>query len=372
MEFRIISSKKNWIESLAVEQLEKTAKLPGMLAAVGMPDLHPGKDTPIGAVFATQNMLYPHLVGRDIGCGMSLWQTELKGGKSKIDSWMKSLNGLEGAWEGNPGQFLQEQGVEPTAYDGSLGTIGSGNHFAELQHLHKVCDQDYLDIAGVDSEAIFLLVHSGSRGLGHHVLQNHQMENGNGGLDQGTTSANTYLAAHDHAVAWARANRKLIALRFLVALGTKAKQILDVCHNCVQSGEVDGVFCWLHRKGAAPSDQGPVVIPGSRGTFSYLVLASGDQSANLATVAHGAGRKWKRSDCRSRLDKRFSKESLLRTEIGSRVICDDKQLLYEEAPQAYKDVDVVVADMVDAGLVKVIAIFAPLITYKKRSMAVPR
>jgi release factor H-coupled RctB family protein len=101
-----------------------------------------------------------------------------------------------------------------------------------------------------------------------------------------------------------------------------------------------------------------VVIPGSRGTLSYLVIATGDQDQNLATLAHGAGRKWKRYECRGRLEKKYSKESLLRTEFGGYVLCSDKHLLYEEAPQAYKDVDIVVQDLVDAGLVK--------ITYKTR------
>jgi len=78
---KIITSRKNWIESSAVEQLEKTAALPDMKVAVGMPDLHPGKDAPIGAVFATEKTIYPHLVGNDIGCGMSLWQTDLAAGR---------------------------------------------------------------------------------------------------------------------------------------------------------------------------------------------------------------------------------------------------------------------------------------------------
>ena len=365
---KIIASAQNWIEASAVEQLERTAKLKGMQAAVGLPDLHPGKDAPIGAVFATCNIIYPHLVGNDIGCGMSLWQTEVASNKLKIDRWIENLKGLEGAWEGDASQFLHDEGVEPSPYDESLGTIGGGNHFVELQCLHKVCDQSTLSTAGIDAQSIFLLVHSGSRGLGEFILRSHQAKHGPGGLECGTADAIAYLGAHNHAVAWAQANRKLIALRFLAALGTKANRILDICHNSVQLGNVEAVPCWLHRKGAAPSDQGVLVIPGSRGSLSYIVAATGDQSANLATIAHGAGRKWKRSDCRGRLEKRFTKESLLRTEIGSRVICDDKELLYEEAPQAYKNVDVVVEDLVDAGLVRILAVLAPLITYKTKLM----
>jgi release factor H-coupled RctB family protein len=129
---------------------------------------------------------------------------------------------------------------------------------------------------------------------------------------------------------------------------------------------VDGAACFLHRKGAAPSDQGAVIIPGSRGTCSYLVKPIGDQEANLWSVAHGAGRKWGRNECEGKLRGRYPAESLRRTRLGSYVICEDKELLYEEAPQAYKDIDSVISDMVGFGLVKVVATFAPILTYKVR------
>ena len=90
------------------------------------------------------------------------------------------------------------------------------------------------------------------------------------------------------------------------ALGTESTCVLDVCHNNVQASIVDGCECWLHRKGAAPSDVGPVVIPGSRDSLSYLVAAHGDQRGNLASLAHGAGRKWQRSKCRGLLEDRFT------------------------------------------------------------------
>src|ERR1700729_389081 len=90
----VIASQKNWIEGSALEQLKKTAQLPGMRKAIGMPDLHPGKDAPIGAVFAG-DLVYPHLVGNDIGCGMALWQTELRNAKIKLDKWVRRLTGLE-------------------------------------------------------------------------------------------------------------------------------------------------------------------------------------------------------------------------------------------------------------------------------------
>jgi len=84
------------------------------------------------------------------------------------------------------------------------------------------------------------------------------------------------------------------------------------------------------------------------------------------SLAHGAGRKWSRSDSRGRLEKRFSVKDLARTQVGSHVICEDKQLLYEEAPQAYKNITTVIDDLVQSGLADVIAILKPLVTYKVR------
>ncbi|WPL20415.1 RtcB family protein [Thiorhodovibrio frisius] len=131
---------------------------------------------------------------------------------------------------------------------------------------------------------------------------------------------------------------------------------------------------WLHRKGAAPADRGPVVIPGSRGTLSYLVnplIQSGNETStaidtSLRSLAHGAGRKWKRGDARPRLSARQRPEDLRTTALGSQVICDDKELLYDEAPEAYKGIDQVVADLVDAGLCQIIATLRPVLTYKLR------
>ena len=109
-----------------------------------------------------------------------------------------------------------------------------------------------------------------------------------------------------------------------------------------------------------------LVIPGSRGSLSYLVSPIGDQHENCFSVAHGAGRKWKRSESRSRLHQKYPYKTLLQTKLGSKVICDDKNLLYEEAPQAYKNIDIVIHDLQDAGLIRVIARLKPLITYKTR------
>ncbi len=364
MHIRIIASEKSWIEGNAVEQLNATAALPGMLACAGMPDLHAGKDAPIGAVFACQSLIYPHLVGSDIGCGMGVWQTELRRNKVKIAHWEKRLQGLDDEWKGDVKQFLRDAGVGTTRFDRSLGTIGGGNHFAELQQVKEVYDQKCWQDAGLDREALYVLVHSGSRGLGASILEKYQKRFSNDALVADSDEGRAYIESHNRAVGWARANRALIAERFLKALAAKGQPVLDICHNNVQPGVVEGQACWLHRKGAAPADRGLVVIPGSRGALTYLVAPRGDQSANLETLAHGAGRKWRRGECRGRLEHLYSPESLRRTKIGSWVICADKRLLYEEAPQVYKDIDAVVQDLCDAGLIEKVAAFAPVLTFK--------
>lgn len=365
---RLIASEKNWIEGAAVEQLHKTAQLPDVVEAIGMPDLHPGKDGPIGAVFATETYIYPHLVDRDIGCGIGLWQLELPWAKTTTDKLDRRLGSeLDGAWNGEVDSILRAEGIEKsTPFDSALGTIGHGNHFAEVSRVKAVHDEERFSSLSLKAKNLYLLIHSGSRGFGESIFMAHASRFGNAGLPDCSEEGRAYLAAHDHALAWARANRRLIAERFMAAICTTGERILDVSHNHVRLTGINGHRRWLHRKGAAATEEGAIVIAGSRGSLSYLVEGIGDQRSNLATVAHGAGRKWRRSECRERLRNRFSKSDFLKTQLGSRVICDDKDLLYEEAPEAYKNIDVVVDDLKAAGLIRVIAAFAPVVTYKKR------
>jgi len=247
-----------------------------------------------------------------------------------------------------------------------LGTIGSGNHFAELQRVEKVfCKERFCNL-GLDKKKLFLLVHSGSRGIGETLLRNHTEKYGAGGLEATDTTAKRYLAIHDFGIKWAKCNRTLIAKRFTKQLTTDCAPVLDLCHNNVERVQLKGQTGWLHRKGAAPSDQGMLVIPGSRGSLSYLVIPVGDQTANLWSLAHGAGRKWNRKSCKSRLKSQFPAKSLSHTDLGSVVICYDNELLYEEAPQAYKNIDHVINDMKNEGLIEIIATFRPILTYKRR------
>lgn len=359
----IVGSNKSWIEQQAIDQLHQTATLEGIERAVGLPDLHAGRGIPIGAAFWSRSHVYPHLVGNDIGCGMALWQTELPGRKFKLDKVVKKLTDLETPWPGDHRARLEEANL-PAEFDGeTLGTIGGGNHFAEFQCVDSIVDEAVFREHGLDDERVLLLVHSGSRGLGQAVLQEHINRFNKQGLGVNSEAFNGYRNQHDQAMSWAELNRDIIAERFLGRLGAQADRKLDIFHNSVTRHN-DG---WLHRKGAAPADKGLVVIPGSRGTMTYLVLPKTENAdAALHSLAHGAGRKWTRRDAKSKLGKRFKLSDLERTDLGGRVICEDRNLIFEEAPQAYKNIKSVIDDLVAAGLIEIVAVLRPIITYKTR------
>ena len=361
---KIIASDKSWIEGEAIQQLENTSKLPGMVRSVGMPDLHPGKGHPIGAVFITKGLFYPYLIGNDIGCGMALHQLDQLLRKTKLEKLVKTLSDLEGPWGGDRRALREEYKVKNDRFDESLGTIGGGNHFAEFLSVDKVFDQKGFSEMGLDKRNLFLLVHSGSRAYGESVLRKVVDQFKAAPLASGSPEAEDYLNAHHDARAWAKANRALIVRRFLERAGYIGRKVLEVEHNTLDSSTLEGEMVWFHRKGAAPSDQGPIVIPGSRGSYTYLVKPTGDMERSAWSLAHGAGRKWKRADVRAKLNCKV--EDLVQTPLGSRVICEDKALMFEEAPQAYKKIEQVIQDLMDHGLIEIVARFRPLVTYKTR------
>lgn len=359
---RLFASAQSWIEGEAVRQLYATAKLDGVRLAVGFPDLHPGKGTPVGAAFVTDGVIYPHLIGGDIGCGMALFKTDLVRRDAKLDRWAKLQFNLEHPWDQFASDFLADHDLESTEFDAALGTIGGGNHFAELQAVEKVLDADQFKKLGLGKQQLVVLVHSGSRGLGESILRDHVDQHFGNGVEADSFAAEEYLRGHDFAVRWAKANRELIARRFIATLGVEAESLWDGCHNSITQQETG----WVHRKGAVAADGDFLVIPGSRGSLSYLVKPIGDGESHAGSLAHGAGRKWARSDARLRMRERFGMHQLVQTPLGSRVICEERDLLYEEAPAAYKNVEAVIADLVAAGLVSVIATLRPLLTYKTR------
>jgi release factor H-coupled RctB family protein len=363
---RLFASSKSWIEGEAVRQLYTTAKLDRVRLAVGFPDLHPGKGSPVGAAFVTEDVIYPHLIGGDIGCGMALFKTDLVRREARLDRWSTRRFDLEHPWDEGVSDFLAEQELESTGFDSALGTIGGGNHFAELQTVEKVLYADEFKQLGLGKQQLVVLVHSGSRGLGESILRAHVDEHGGNGVEAESFAAKEYLRGHDFAVRWAKANRELIARRFVTTIGAETETIWDGCHNSITRRESDGEVVWLHRKGAVDAECGFVVIPGSRGSMSYIVKPIRNGENHAWSLAHGAGRKWARSDARQRMRERFSVSELAQTPLGGRVVCEERDLLYEEAPAAYKNIEAVIADLVAAGLVSVIATLRPLLTYKTR------
>jgi release factor H-coupled RctB family protein len=364
---RLFASAKSWIEGEALRQLYSTSRLGGMRLAAGFPDLHPGKGGPVGAAFITEGLIYPHLIGGDIGCGMALFKTDLVRRDAKLDPWAQIPFDLEHAWTDEMDQVLTEAELESTDFDDSLGTLGGGNHFAELQAVEEVLNARDFKRLGLGKQQLVVLVHSGSRGLGESILRDYMSEYRASGSDPESFAAAAYLQRHDLAVRWARLNRKLLAERFARALGAEAGLLWDGCHNSITSREHEDETVWIHRKGAVAAEDEPVLIPGSRGSLSYLVKPLGDAASRAWSLAHGAGRKWARSEARVRMRERFGKEQLVQTSLGSRVICGERDLLYEEAPAAYKNIEAGIQDLVDAGLASVIATFRPLLTYKTKA-----
>jgi release factor H-coupled RctB family protein len=396
---RLFASAKSWIEDEGLRQLYAASRLEGVRLAVGFPDLHSGKGSPIGAAFVTEGPIYPHLIGGDIGCGMALFKTDLVRRDVKLDCWAQIPFDLEHVWTDEIAAVVASQELESTEFDEALGTLGGGNHFVELQAVEEVLNVREFKKLALGKQQLVVLVHSGSRGLGESVLRDYVTEHAASGSDvhppqYGTASgtgfghigtmprapaprycygggaesfaAAAYLQGHDLAVQWAKVNRRLLAERFARALGAEADLLWDGCHNSVTPRELGGETLWVHRKGAVVAEAEAVVIPGSRGSLSYLVQPLGDSESRAWSLAHGAGRKWARSEARLRMRERFGKEQLVQTSLGSRVVCGNRDLLYEEAPAAYKSIEAVIQELVDAGVVSVIATFRPLLTYKCR------
>lgn len=361
----IITNDSNWLDREAVNQLNKLSNLEGMRRVIGLPDLHPGK-TPVGAVFITEDMIYPSIVGSDIGCGMSLFQTSEEKRKLRLDKWVRKLEALDSLKEIDISGLISKRACYFPHLE-SLGTIGGGNHFCELQEVDSVLDQEKFSEAGLDKGRLMLLVHTGSRIFGQKIYDEFMMDhNAKSGLSKKSESAALYLKMHDTAISWASMNRELVAYRMMSAMGidTIAELIVDSCHNSVEAKKTGGKIFFVHRKGAAPADKGVAIIPGSRGTLTYLVQPCGDTQSAGWSLAHGAGRKWERSACKPRLKMKYTSESIKTTSLKSKVVCRSSELLYEEAPEAYKNIDHVVDAMVSAGLIHIIATLKPVLTYK--------
>ncbi|MEH1164326.1 RNA ligase RtcB family protein [Micromonospora sp. CPCC 205539] len=353
----VFASPTSWVESTALDQCRQVAALDGMIHVAAMPDLHPGKGAPIGAAMSS-TVLYPFLVGSDIGCGIAVFPVKLKRVvPERLAARFPDLDrALDLDQDADDPAWAVLSGDVPAGHLEGLGTVGRGNHFVELARVETVFAAEHASRLGLDAGDLVLIVHSGSRGLGERILRAHTEVHGAGPAPD----AAAYLAMHDEAVRWGSLNRRLMAARVAHALGAEPTEpIVDECHNLVEIR--DGIY--LHRKGAAPGDGRDVLIAGTRGTASYLVAAHAGPEANYS-VAHGAGRKMSRADALRRGRAKHTVEELRRTAVGSLVVCGDRQLLFEEAPTAYKRIEQVIGDLVEHDLATPVLSTTPLVTYK--------
>jgi RNA-splicing ligase RtcB len=375
----------------------------------------------------------------------TLSRSQVEGDKGKKVA--EKLRGLEGAWRTQAYReawLLDDEERSFSAgekWDSALGTIGAGNHFAEIQ---VVEESSLVKIDnGLRQDDVVLLVHSGSRGYGGSVLKKYTTETRTS-FEEGSLDAIEYIKEHDKACQWAKANRDMIALRFLACLepgneswnvgcsnaddfgddGTKMiglakaalqkRKVVDIWHNNVErvawppsapsrthkdatssstmaeATEKPTVsehvapqeHVYIHRKGAAPAynsdTQLPLSLlplPGSRGTPTLILQPTFSASTswglkNALSLAHGAGRAMSRTKALSTLAQKYKGQNVLEPRStdpeGTWVICDEKDLVFEEAPDAYKDVEAVGQDLVDAGAANVVGWCRARISYKVR------
>lgn len=437
----------------SLEQLANSATLPGIVAyALAMPDIHQGYGFPIGGVVATSvpdGVISPGGVGYDINCGVRLLGTRLD--REDIEPHLSELatqlqrNCPHGVGRGGEFVLTQKQmedvvrkgarwalargyateedldrteengciaGAEPSkisarAYERArdqLGTLGSGNHFIEVDIVDEVYDETVAARMGLTPGRVVAQIHCGSRGFGHQVCTDYvarfQRVVHQYGIELpdrelvcaplSSPEGQDYLAAMKGAANFAFANRQLlthlIRRSFEDALAGKVDdfgvyQIYDIAHNMakIEEHEVGGrrVRVCVHRKGATRAfgpgspvlpdvyrDIGqPVLVPGSMGTASWVLVGTeGSMAQSFGSTCHGAGRMMSRSRAKKEVQ-----GGELRRELEARGIhvrAGSLAGLAEEAPQAYKDVDRVIEVVHGAGIARKVARLVPIIVVK--------
>ncbi|MCP3855215.1 MAG: RtcB family protein [Actinomycetia bacterium] len=369
------------IDDQTMAQAARTARLPVVAGRVAlMPDAHLGLGATVGSVVPTEGAIIPACVGVDIGCGMAGVRTDLDSADLPDDlgPLLSRIEQVVPAGVGQAHTHTARQAAEwlssnepRTDLDPKrarkaslqLGTLGSGNHFVEL-----CLDED---------ETVWLMLHSGSRGIGNQLAQSHistaktvskRMEIGLEDPDlayllEGTPEFEHYVTDLLWAQDYAAQNRDLMVdavLRELfVAVGKGRERERINCHHNYSTREVhEGRELWITRKGAIRAGAGELgIIPGSMGAASYIVEGLGSPDS-FESCSHGAGRRLSRTKAR----KLLSEESL--TEVmGDRVwLADRAGKLVDEHPEAYKDIDQVMADQAD--LVTIRTRLTQILNYK--------
>ena len=433
-----------------MEQLVNTAALPGVVKHVlVMPDAHQGYGLPIGGVVATRypdGVISPGGVGYDINCGVRLMASDLaadevrdevsglisalfrnipsgvgKGGGARSVSAREMDQVLikGAAWAVKAGYGRQEDlerleeggsmaGADPAAVSPrakqrggpQLGTLGSGNHFIEIQQVDAIYDEQAARAFGLFEGQLVLSIHSGSRGLGHQVCGDYvkdlQAAVRKYGIELpdrqlvcaplNSPEGRRYFGAMVSAANYAWANRQCMAhlarRSFEEVLAGKVRSfdlhtVYDVAHNIakIEDHMVDGKKTRLcvHRKGAtrafgpghpevvpAYRDVGqPVLVPGDMGTASYVLVGTADaMDESFGTSCHGAGRTMSRKAAKKQIHGGTLRREL--EERGIQVRAGSMAGLAEEAPDAYKDIDAVVEVVHGAGLARRVARLRPL------------
>ncbi len=443
---RIVAGKEllgNMQGDRTIKQAINASKLPGLEGNVFvMPDGHEGYGFPIGGVagFGENGVVSPGAIGYDINCGVRLLSTGLTieevkpklkelidslyntipvgvGSKSKIHLKPAELDevlslGAEWAVENGMGErrelkFCEEegrmQGADPSKVSSlakqrggpQLGTLGSGNHFLEVQLVEKAFDEEVGKKFEVEHGMAMVMIHTGSRGFGHQVCEDYVKKmlsverKYNLNLPDkelacaplGSEEGDDYLKAMGCAVNYAFCNRQIITswvgnVFEKVLPSSKIKLVYDVAHNIgkFEEHEINGEkknIC-VHRKGATrafwkgrkeiPSEYRsigqPVIIPGSMNTSSYLLLGLEGAKQTFGSSCHGAGRVMSRHEALRAFEGGALKKSM--EDKGQVVRAPSLKGLAEEAGGAYKDVNEVVKSVENAGISKIIAKMKPL------------
>jgi len=361
------------------DSLDRLARAEDVVQIAVMPDVHLGNEVCVGTVVATTRLLYPGAIGGDIGCGMAAIRLRDPTGdrpatpativQREAAAVLRGLYRVVPAIK-HPGptrperlpEALRERPLSAPSLetykrrDGAvqLGSLGSGNHFVELQ---------------VDDDGDrWLMLHSGSRGLGQAVLHHHLAATisarGRPALVADSPAGQAYLADLAWALAYAEANRAEILDRaaqvIADALGLEPDptSIVTCHHNHIRHEVHGGRGLWVHRKGAisAQGDE-PGIIPGSMGTASYHVAGRGHPDA-LCSSSHGAGRALPRREARRRISARALEAEMAGVWFDVR----HADALRDEAPSAYKDVGAVMR--AQRALTRIVRRVRPLLSYK--------
>lgn len=364
------------LSAATLRQLRRLASEPYVVDRVAaMPDAHVAEGVAVGTVFATEDAIVPAALGGDLGCGVAALRfgpgAPSKPGRRELERLLEGLAKAVPVGEAcQPGRGvplpealasspLSTRSLErrrDALAPRHLGTLGGGNHFLELDR----------DAGG----SLWLLVHTGSRGMGAAVRAHHgrAAEVPGGGelaplsVREGPGAA--YLADLGWALAFARENRRRLIERAsevvadVFGLEPEAEGAVDVHHNYVEAEEHGGRRLLVHRKGAVSAREGEsVIVPGSMGTATYLARGLGNELA-FASCPHGAGRVMTRSEARRQVS-----QAELRRAMG-RVVFDAERSgsLVEEAPQVYRPIGEVFED--GAGLAQPVLRLEPLAVLK--------